>query len=83
MAILIVEDDERVSAALSALLRREGHTTVIAADGAEALAALSADTEAVLLDLGLPDMDGIDVCRRMRNQSGVPILIATARNHVE
>lgn len=83
MAILIVEDDERVSTALSALLRKEGHTTIRAADGAEALAALNAETEVVLLDLGLPDMDGVDVCRQIRSHSGVPIIIATARNHVE
>ncbi|WP_336653139.1 MULTISPECIES: response regulator transcription factor [unclassified Leucobacter] len=83
MKILIVEDDARVSDALSAYLRQAGYTTVCAASGAAALEALGADTEAVLLDLGLPDMDGIDVCRRIRGISGVPIIVATARSHVE
>ncbi|WP_024357412.1 response regulator transcription factor [Leucobacter chironomi] len=83
MKILIVEDDERVSDALSAFLRQAGYTTVCAASGAAALEVLGSDTEAVLLDLGLPDMDGIDVCRRIRGFSGVPIIVATARSHVE
>ncbi|MBO1805477.1 response regulator transcription factor [Leucobacter ruminantium] len=83
MKILIVEDDERVADALGAYLRQAGYTTVRAADGASALEAVGPDTEAVLLDLGLPDMDGLDVCRRIRGFSGVPIIVATARSHVE
>lgn len=83
MKILIVEDDERVSEVLSAYLRQAGYTTVCVAEGAAALEALGSDTEAVLLDLGLPDMDGLDVCRRIRGLSGVPIIVATARSHVE
>ncbi|UOQ61622.1 response regulator transcription factor [Leucobacter rhizosphaerae] len=83
MKILIVEDDERVSDVLSAYVRQAGYTTVCVASGAAALEALGSDTEAVLLDLGLPDMDGIDVCRRIRGISGVPIIIATARSQVE
>lgn len=83
MQILIVEDDLRVADALGAYLRREGYTTRQVGDGASAVAAVGPDTEAVILDLGLPDMDGIDVCRRIRGVSGVPILIATARSNVE
>lgn len=83
MKILIVEDDERVSDVLSAYLRQAGYTTVCVAAGAAALEVLGSDTEAVLLDLGLPDMDGIDVCRRIRGISGVPIIVATARSQVE
>lgn len=83
MKILIVEDDERVSDVLSAYLRQAGYTTVCVAGGAAALEVLGSDTEAVLLDLGLPDMDGIDVCRRIRGVSGVPIIVATARSQVE
>lgn len=83
MKILIVEDDERVSDVLSAYLRQAGYTTVCVAAGAAALEVLGSDTEAVLLDLGLPDMDGIDVCRRIRGVSGVPIIVATARSQVE
>ncbi|MFV0434798.1 MAG: response regulator transcription factor [Leucobacter sp.] len=83
MKILIVEDDERVADALSAFLQQAGYTTVCVSSGAAALDALGADTEAVLLDLGLPDMDGLDMCRRIRGRSGVPIIVATARSHVE
>ncbi|MGB3373996.1 MAG: response regulator transcription factor [Microbacterium sp.] len=83
MRILIVEDDDRVAEALEAFLSRSGYATVRAVDGAEALELLGSDTEVVLLDLGLPDIDGIDLCRRIRAQSGVPVLIATARSEVQ
>lgn len=83
MNILIVEDDARVAEALGAYLRQAGYTAVRAADGAAGIAAVSPDIEAVILDLGLPDMDGLDVCRRIRGVSGVPIIIATARTNVE
>lgn len=83
MKILIVEDDERVSEALGAFLGKAGYTTVRVSNGAAALESLGADTAAVLLDLGLPDMDGIDVCRRIRGRSGVPIIVVTARSQVE
>ncbi len=82
MRILIVEDDERVAAALDAFLARSGYATARASDGASALEMLGADTEVVLLDLGLPDVDGIDLCRRIRGRSEVPIVIVTARNQV-
>ncbi len=82
MRILIVEDDERVAAALEAFLARSGYATVRAADGTAALEMLGADTEVVLLDLGLPDVDGVDLCRRIRGRSDVPIVIVTARNQV-
>ncbi|WP_255304814.1 response regulator transcription factor [Microbacterium sp. 3J1] len=77
-----MEDDERVAAALDAFLVRSGYATARAADGASALTMLGADTEVVLLDLGLPDTDGIDLCRRIRGRSDVPIVIVTARNQV-
>ncbi|MEU4017194.1 response regulator transcription factor [Microbacterium sp. NPDC028030] len=82
MRILIVEDDDRVAGALEAFLARSGYATVRAADGAAALELLGADTEVVLLDLGLPDIDGVDLCRRIRGRSEVPIVIVTARNQV-
>ncbi|NLA65102.1 MAG: response regulator transcription factor [Leucobacter sp.] len=83
MKILIVEDDDRLADALEAFLGRAGYVTTRVAEGAAALEQLGADTEVVLLDLGLPDMDGLDVCRRIRGISGVPIIIATARSQVE
>ncbi|QMU95785.1 response regulator transcription factor [Microbacterium esteraromaticum] len=82
MRILIVEDDDRVAEALEAFLSRSGYVTVRAEDGAQALGLLGSDTEVVLLDLGLPDVDGVDLCRRIRAQSGVPVIIATARTDV-
>lgn len=82
MQILIVEDDERVAGALEAFLARSGYATAHAADGAAAMAMLGADTEVVLLDLGLPDVDGIDLCRRIRGRSEVPIVVVTARSQV-
>ena len=83
MKILIVEDDDRLASALSVFLRKAGYATVRAADGAAALDELGPDTDVVLLDLGLPDIDGLDVCRRVRAQTGVPIIIATARAEVQ
>lgn len=82
MRILIVEDDDRVAAALEAFLARSGYASVRALDGATALELLDAETEVVLLDLGLPDIDGIDLCRRMRSRSDVPIVVVTARSQV-
>jgi DNA-binding response OmpR family regulator len=82
MRVLIVEDDDRVGAALEAFLARSGYATVRAPDGASALELVDADTEVVLLDLGLPDVDGIDLARRIRARSEVPIVIVTARNQV-
>ncbi|WP_447653069.1 response regulator transcription factor [Microbacterium sufflavum] len=82
MRVLIAEDDERVAAALEAFLARSGYATVRASDGAQALTLVDVDTEVVLLDLGLPDVDGIDLCRRIRGRSDVPIVIVTARNQV-
>jgi DNA-binding response OmpR family regulator len=82
MKILIVEDDKRVGDALAGFLGRAGYAVERAPDGRSAMAALGTDTEAVLLDLGLPDIDGIELCRRIRAVSGVPVLIATARSQV-
>ncbi|GAA4490538.1 response regulator transcription factor [Microbacterium panaciterrae] len=82
MKILIVEDDERVGDALAGFLGRAGYATERAMDGQSAMALLGTETEVVLLDLGLPDIDGIELCRRIRAVSGVPVLIATARSQV-
>ena len=77
MHLLVVEDDDAIAAPLVAGLTREGFTVTRVATGA---AALEADrAEAVLLDLGLPDMDGFEVCRRLRTRSDVPILVISAR----
>ncbi|QUH06218.1 response regulator transcription factor [Saccharopolyspora erythraea] len=79
MLLLIVEDDDHVASALTAVLGRHGFDTERARTGAQALEALSHDPDLVLLDLGLPDTDGFDLCRRMRQRYDRPILVVTAR----
>jgi len=75
--VLVVEDEDSIAEPLAEGLRREGFTVTRAATGAEALAA--PETDVVLLDLRLPDVDGLDVCRRIRERSDVPIIAVTAR----
>jgi two-component system response regulator RegX3 len=75
--VLIVEDDDAIAEPLEAGLRREGFACTRVATGEGALAAEEPDL--VLLDLGLPDLDGIEVCRRLRARSSVPIIVVTAR----
>ncbi|MGW3268281.1 response regulator transcription factor [Streptomyces sp. NPDC001056] len=78
MHVLLIEDDDRVAEPLAEGLRRFGFTVEHARTGAEGLAA--GEPAMVLLDLGLPDMDGIDVCRALRARSAVPIIMITARD---
>jgi DNA-binding response OmpR family regulator len=78
MRLLLVEDDDAIAEPLTAGLERHGFQVSRARTGAEALAAAPRDV--VLLDLGLPDMDGIDICRRLRASSTVPIIVVTARS---
>jgi DNA-binding response OmpR family regulator len=75
--LLVVEDDPSIAKPLVQGLERSGFSVTLAATGAEALAANGADM--VLLDLGLPDLDGTEVCRRLRATSSVPILVVSAR----
>ncbi|EFL24510.1 DNA-binding response regulator RegX3 [Streptomyces himastatinicus ATCC 53653] len=77
MQVLLIEDDERIAGPLAEGLGQYGFTVERVRTGAAALAA--AEPEMVLLDLGLPDMDGIDVCRMLRQRSEVPIIMITAR----
>jgi DNA-binding response OmpR family regulator len=78
--ILVVEDDDRVASALQAALERAGYTVRRVADGGTALTTVGkGDLDLVLLDLGLPDLDGLEVCRRIRSGSGVPVIAVTAR----
>ena len=79
MRLLVVEDDEDVAAELVLGLQRHGHDVLHVATGSAALEHHGA-AELVLLDLGLPDLDGFEVCRRMRELSGVPIIAVTARS---
>ncbi|MEU7475800.1 response regulator transcription factor [Lentzea sp. NPDC042327] len=78
--VLLIEDDSRVVDALSAALGRRGYEVVAALTGREGLdAALAHRPAVVLLDLGLPDVDGISVLRRLRATSDLPVIITTAR----
>jgi DNA-binding response OmpR family regulator len=79
MRVLLVDDDERLIAALSDVLRAHGMLVDRATTARAALAAVSSETDAVVLDLSLPDRDGFDVCSRIRRGHDVPILMATAR----
>jgi two-component system response regulator RegX3 len=76
--LLLVEDDPSISDPLLEGLRREGFEVALAATGAEALAAPPVDL--VLLDLGLPDLEGRVVCQELRALSAVPIIVVTARS---
>lgn len=77
MDVLIVEDDDAVAEPLAKGLAREGFSVRRVATGADALAAPPADL--VLLDLGLPDIDGYEVCRQLRARSSAPIIVLSAR----
>lgn len=77
--ILVVEDEPALQAAIGYNLRREGHRVLAAADGPTALALMAEGPDLVILDLMLPGLDGFEVCRRIRQQSSVPIIILTAR----
>ena len=82
--VLIVEDDEDIADVLRRSLRNEGYEVRTSADGVEALdVAAGFFPDLVVLDLGLPRMDGVEVCRRLRADSDVPILMLTARAETE
>ena len=82
--VLIVEDDVEIAQALQRSLRLEGYEVRIAPDGEQALTdARSYVPDVVLLDLGLPGLDGVDVARRLRADGDVPILMLTARDALE
>ena len=79
--ILIVEDEESYSDPLSYLLRREGYEVAIAETGPAALAQFDKNgADLVLLDLMLPGLSGVDVCRQLRQRSSVPVIMLTAKD---
>ncbi len=82
--VLVVEDDEAIADVLRRTLRQEGHEVRSSPDGVEALRlAEEFVPDLVVLDLGLPGLDGVEVCRRLRAESDVPILILTARSDID
>jgi two-component system, OmpR family, response regulator RegX3 len=79
--VLVVEDEESFSDALSYLLRREGYEVEVADTGPDALTAFDrSGADLVLLDLMLPGLSGTEVCRELRSRSKVPIIMVTARD---
>jgi two-component system, OmpR family, alkaline phosphatase synthesis response regulator PhoP len=77
--ILVVEDEPRIAAIAADYLRHAGYGVTVASDGAQALEHAKARPDLIVLDLGLPGIDGIDVARRLRRESAVPIIMVTAR----
>ncbi|MDI9884673.1 response regulator transcription factor [Streptomyces sp. HNM0645] len=86
MRLLLVEDDHHVATAVSAILTRHGFEVVHAGSGKEALQTLLMNDVApfgvILLDLGLPDQDGYEVCGRIRRWTSTPVIMVTARSDV-
>src|SRR3954447_10736841 len=79
--LLIIEDDERIRTALIRALRERGHVVSSAATALEGLRqAVEGRPDLVVLDLGLPDLDGAELLRMLRAVSSVPVIVATARD---
>jgi two-component system KDP operon response regulator KdpE len=78
--ILLVDDEVSIQRTMTPLLRSRGYEVEVAGTGRDALAAIEAELpDLIVLDLGLPDIDGIDVCRRVRERWDIPILVLSAR----
>lgn len=79
--VLVVEDEASIASFVALYLKNAGYAVRVAPTGSEALTQFaSGDVSLIILDLMLPDMDGIDICRRIRQRSDVPILMLTARD---
>jgi two-component system response regulator MprA len=82
--VLVVEDDTDIAGVLRRSLDKEGYDVRVAGDGESALDEAGVfSPDAVVLDLGLPKLDGVEVCRRLRSEGDVPILILTARDALD
>src|SRR5437016_934607 len=82
-SVLVVEDEASIASFVSLYLRNAGYEVRTATNGADALASVqSQQPSLIILDLMLPDIDGIEICRRIRQKSDVPILMLTARDEV-
>ena len=80
-SVLLAEDDPAISEPLARALRREGYEVGVAADGPGTLeAARAGGIDLIVLDIGLPRIDGLEVCRRLRSRSSVPIIMLTAKS---
>ena len=79
--ILVVDDDPHIAEVISFALDKAGHAHLIARNGLEALDGFNKEPiDLIILDVGLPEMDGLEVCRQIRKQSEVPILFLSARD---
>jgi two-component system KDP operon response regulator KdpE len=79
--VLVVDDDPRLQRTLAIALRAHGHEVVTASDGRTAVQSVLEDApDGVILDLGLPDLDGTEVLRRLRSGSAVPVIVLSARH---
>jgi two-component system response regulator MtrA len=80
-AVLVVDDDDAIRKVVGAKLKLEGFEPIVVGTGQEAFKALEErQPHLIILDLGLPDIDGVTVCQRIRSRSGVPIIILSARS---
>ncbi len=80
-SVLLVEDEENLASLVRAYLQQEGYPVISVVTGAEALRVIETEpVRLVVLDLNLPDMDGLDVCRQIRARSSVPVVMLTARD---
>jgi two-component system alkaline phosphatase synthesis response regulator PhoP len=83
-AVLVVEDDRELRELVRRYLERAGHTVHTTGSGAEALGLLATGgIDLVVLDLGLPDVDGLEVLAAAREQREIPVVVLTARSQVE
>ena len=79
--IMVVEDEDNIRANVAEFLQTEGYDTILAKDGEEALRFFEQQQpDLVILDLMLPKVDGLEVCKKLRQHSAVPIIMVTARN---
>ena len=80
--ILVVEDDRSISHFISAILTTNGYEAMQARTGQEAMSMISSHCpDLIILDLGLPDMDGLDILRQLRSWSSLPVVVVSARSH--
>ena len=80
--ILVIEDEKNISRLICSVLRKQGYETIQAWSGKEAIMLLSsACPDVAVLDLGLPDMDGMEILQNLRSWSGMPVIVVSARSH--
>ena len=80
--ILVVEDEQSIAHFISTILNTNGYEAMQARSGQEALSMISSHCpDLIILDLGLPDMDGMDILRQLRSWTSLPVVVVSARSH--